>query len=144
MERGKYTGGLPGWIGRSVYRKPGPGNPGGSAEQAAEKALARDFRGHRHGDLDGFDVVGVVPFDVVHQPGSQQGDQRAGNLLTQFETLLKIADLAFEEVVDLFVGVEERVAGLLLEIFLEGEMGEDRKSTRLNSSHVKISYAVFC
>src|SRR5690606_5566404 len=28
---------------------------------------------------------------------------------------------------------------------LEGEVaGQDRKSTRLNSSHVKISYAVFC
>src|SRR5690625_7065946 len=26
----------------------------------------------------------------------------------------------------------------------EGEGGEDRKSTRLNSSHVAISYAVFC
>src|SRR5690606_41178329 len=25
-----------------------------------------------------------------------------------------------------------------------GEHGRDRKSTRLNSSHVKISYAVFC
>src|SRR5699024_12561394 len=25
-----------------------------------------------------------------------------------------------------------------------GELGEDRKSTRLNSSHVSISYAVFC
>src|SRR5690606_39617900 len=25
-----------------------------------------------------------------------------------------------------------------------GTSGEDRKSTRLNSSHVKISYAVFC
>src|SRR5690606_41150135 len=25
-----------------------------------------------------------------------------------------------------------------------GDDGEDRKSTRLNSSHVKISYAVFC
>src|SRR5690606_22481081 len=25
-----------------------------------------------------------------------------------------------------------------------GERGRDRKSTRLNSSHVKISYAVFC
>src|SRR5690606_40070591 len=25
-----------------------------------------------------------------------------------------------------------------------GEIGRDRKSTRLNSSHVKISYAVFC
>src|SRR5690606_41288605 len=27
---------------------------------------------------------------------------------------------------------------------LQGVGGEDRKSTRLNSSHVKISYAVFC
>src|SRR5690606_41948244 len=27
---------------------------------------------------------------------------------------------------------------------LEPRGGEDRKSTRLNSSHVKISYAVFC
>src|SRR5690606_40092360 len=27
---------------------------------------------------------------------------------------------------------------------LEGRPGADRKSTRLNSSHVKISYAVFC
>src|SRR5690606_41240605 len=26
----------------------------------------------------------------------------------------------------------------------EAESGRDRKSTRLNSSHVKISYAVFC
>src|SRR5690606_42088682 len=26
----------------------------------------------------------------------------------------------------------------------QAEKGEDRKSTRLNSSHVKISYAVFC
>src|SRR3712207_6864401 len=25
-----------------------------------------------------------------------------------------------------------------------GELGEDRKSTRLNSSHANISYAVFC
>src|SRR5690606_40538711 len=27
---------------------------------------------------------------------------------------------------------------------LEGQPFQDRKSTRLNSSHVKISYAVFC
>src|SRR6266511_5676449 len=27
---------------------------------------------------------------------------------------------------------------------LAGDRAEDRKSTRLNSSHVKISYAVFC
>src|SRR5690606_39431172 len=28
--------------------------------------------------------------------------------------------------------------------FITGSVPEDRKSTRLNSSHVKISYAVFC
>src|SRR5690625_4035895 len=32
----------------------------------------------------------------------------------------------------------------LTRINLEGEPEEDRKSTRLNSSHVAISYAVFC
>src|SRR5690606_39695784 len=35
-------------------------------------------------------------------------------------------------------------AALLARLLLEGEATEDRKSTRLNSSHVKNSYAVFC
>src|SRR5690606_41973088 len=39
--------------------------------------------------------------------------------------------------------VQERLPELLGQAFLDG-VGEDRKSTRLNSSHVKISYAVFC
>src|SRR5690606_40296242 len=30
------------------------------------------------------------------------------------------------------------------DIAVSGQIREDRKSTRLNSSHVKISYAVFC
>src|SRR3989442_14653789 len=29
-------------------------------------------------------------------------------------------------------------------VFLRGKRSRDRKSTRLNSSHVRISYAVFC
>src|SRR5438874_9391571 len=33
---------------------------------------------------------------------------------------------------------------MLLEPYLFDVMTEDRKSTRLNSSHVEISYAVFC
>src|SRR5690606_40821273 len=43
------------------------------------------------------------------------------------------------------LGVVERAAPLLhvLDVFVP-EVLEDRKSTRLNSSHVKISYAVFC
>src|SRR5690606_42107478 len=46
------------------------------------------------------------------------------------------------------LGAGHRHAGERLvdlpEIDVAGLQGEDRKSTRLNSSHVKISYAVFC
>src|SRR5690606_41661048 len=39
----------------------------------------------------------------------------------------------------------ERIAGVVaIPVCPEVEREEDRKSTRLNSSHVKISYAVFC
>src|SRR5690606_39370317 len=31
-----------------------------------------------------------------------------------------------------------------IEFYIDGNKYQDRKSTRLNSSHVKISYAVFC
>src|SRR5207249_5159567 len=34
--------------------------------------------------------------------------------------------------------------GRQLEVRHRGDAGKDRKSTRLNSSHVSISYAVFC
>src|SRR5690625_5648230 len=39
-----------------------------------------------------------------------------------------------------------QVAGILVELEMDPETiaGGDRKSTRLNSSHVAISYAVFC
>src|SRR5699024_12879873 len=43
----------------------------------------------------------------------------------------------------------ERQGDTVIRVDLEqgdvtGDLGEDRKSTRLNSSHVSISYAVFC
>src|SRR5690606_4835766 len=37
-----------------------------------------------------------------------------------------------------------RVVSVPVTVDIEDGYGEDRKSTRLNSSHVKISYAVFC
>src|SRR5207302_7053895 len=40
--------------------------------------------------------------------------------------------------------VELDVAELIRQSLLHARIEEDRKSTRLNSSHVKISYAVFC
>src|SRR5256885_12083284 len=36
------------------------------------------------------------------------------------------------------------ISSLSGKVFLEGEYWKDRKSTRLNSSHLVISYAVFC
>src|SRR5690554_7392141 len=41
-------------------------------------------------------------------------------------------------------GVGLDLAHQLQQLLLGGEQREDRKSTRLNSSHVRISYAVFC
>src|SRR5690606_41320448 len=46
-------------------------------------------------------------------------------------------------------GLREHIIGLLREALTDDldsprALGIDRKSTRLNSSHVKISYAVFC
>src|SRR3712207_7790974 len=44
-----------------------------------------------------------------------------------------------------FFGIHgsQTILPIVLPIWL-GYMGEDRKSTRLNSSHANISYAVFC
>src|SRR2546430_12171651 len=39
---------------------------------------------------------------------------------------------------------DQRVALHLLELVRVGALDRDRKSTRLNSSHSQISYAVFC
>src|SRR5690349_23151146 len=44
----------------------------------------------------------------------------------------------------LLVGADLRVAGPALLAHPAPEHERDRKSTRLNSSHVEISYAVFC
>src|SRR5436309_4959035 len=40
--------------------------------------------------------------------------------------------------------IEDRVWTLAAHVWANNTLAQDRKSTRLNSSHVKISYAVFC
>src|SRR5436305_10785719 len=40
--------------------------------------------------------------------------------------------------------VDPEFAEDVLDVPFDCALGEDRKSTRLNSSHVRISYAVFC
>src|SRR5690606_24062086 len=70
----------------------------------------------------------------------------------QFLTLIKESKSSVPEMVSLLDEVIEhtQIKNQLVENSLTEEeinqyiMGKDRKSTRLNSSHVKISYAVFC
>src|SRR5690606_40792390 len=52
-----------------------------------------------------------------------------------------VAQLSDPNVVNVFDQGEDDGAVFLAMEYIEGR---DRKSTRLNSSHVKISYAVFC
>src|SRR2546427_5588482 len=42
------------------------------------------------------------------------------------------------------VGAEELLVGIAARLDPSGQAARDRKSTRLNSSHSQISYAVFC
>src|SRR5690349_22257409 len=53
----------------------------------------------------------------------------------------------FQKLVGGFLGENARLLERYIEIvdrLLLSDRGRDRKSTRLNSSHVEISYAVFC
>src|SRR3712207_7585606 len=60
------------------------------------------------------------------------------SLLAQVPVAKRMAPLEVEEVEEFDYEREDREAGST------GDSGVDRKSTRLNSSHANISYAVFC
>src|SRR3712207_7083128 len=69
---------------------------------------------------------------------------------TLFRSLLAVDDLEVALLVDhadvagVQPPVDEGVGRLLRVVEVAGEDVADRKSTRLNSSHANISYAVFC
>src|SRR3712207_7709919 len=52
--------------------------------------------------------------------------------------------LAFSETAGAEAGARSPLASEAAEFVAESQQVEDRKSTRLNSSHANISYAVFC
>src|SRR2546430_17660555 len=59
----------------------------------------------------------------------------------------EIYTLSLHDALPISASVEERVPAFLKESgrgWVSAEYGIDRKSTRLNSSHSQISYAVFC
>src|SRR5690349_23551404 len=75
--------------------------------------------------------------DLLARAGG--GEQRAAEQRVARQRLQLPADL--EELLGLFAAVLGEEAEQLFKI---GWELQDRKSTRLNSSHVEISYAVFC
>src|SRR3989442_11769050 len=59
-------------------------------------------------------------------------------------TLFPYTTLFRSHEIGIFVGIVRQIIKLLHVAVKMEEFYEDRKSTRLNSSHVRISYAVFC
>src|SRR5690606_41860463 len=70
------------------------------------------------------------------------------NIMEQFLDMPVLTQPAAYLYNERIVGLDPGTVGLTAATapgpFLEGVYIKDRKSTRLNSSHVKISYAVFC
>src|SRR5690606_28134242 len=107
-------------------------------------AVVPTFTRH-HADNPLAGDVGADTVEVVHD----NGDLAASTILgVQQQNSLSGGSRPSEEIQHLGVltadGVEPlRQHEMVLRV-LEDIGSEDRKSTRLNSSHVKISYAVFC
>src|SRR5690606_39839104 len=94
-------------------------------------AHVHPFPTRRSSDLD------TLPEAMASRAGLAPGESiitRDGVWLSRDWLLMPDSDTAQ-------VGVIERQKKVAE---LQAKLAEDRKSTRLNSSHVKISYAVFC
>src|SRR5207302_7637592 len=90
-------------------------------------------------------AAGLTPDQLARQI-----TQKLGNLMQHPEVTVQVASVNSKK---FFISGEVNHPGAfplvvptrVLEALIQsGGFREDRKSTRLNSSHVKISYAVFC
>src|SRR5256885_3642988 len=117
----------------------------------------------RHGDDEGAEAVAGWVADA--EPSREISFHPARVLLQDFTGVPAVVDLAamrdamrdqggdpnainpqipVELVIDHSVQVDEFASRLAIERNVELEFDRNRKSTRLNSSHLVISYAVFC
>src|SRR5690554_7377480 len=86
--------------------------------------------------LDG--KVDTLNYKTMRYPGHRDGMK----LLLYDLQLKNNRDLAKEILTNALPLVDDDI--ILVYAAVEGKIDGDRKSTRLNSSHVRISYAVFC
>src|SRR3712207_7064945 len=72
--------------------------------------------------------------------------RRYADVYATLQELVEQEDVVLADGIEVFVGYGPRlvVDALAQSHGVTGPYGEDRKSTRLNSSHANISYAVFC
>src|SRR5690606_42042660 len=61
-----------------------------------------------------------------------------------FDDLIALSLWLLQDNPDVKARWQKKIAYLLVDEYQDTNACQDRKSTRLNSSHVKISYAVFC
>src|SRR6266498_2609094 len=76
----------------------------------------------------------------VQLPGASP-DEMASAVIEPFEEALSSIS-GIDEMSSM--RISEGKGQITVKFVLERDINEDRKSTRLNSSHVRISYAVFC
>src|SRR5688572_31789178 len=79
----------------------------------------------------------LFPYTTLFRSGLRASEQatRQG---------LRVAEEATEQTEDVLRQTEKVTREVELQTAVLGALGTDRKSTRLNSSHSQISYAVFC
>src|SRR2546426_9570433 len=103
--------------------------------------------------INGREVIALDGSILDAQIRSTISQQKAVERIVPIKTAYKLASRAFKEtdsavVVGDALGARPVVIGDATPIIIAGpcavEIGTDRKSTRLNSSHLVISYAVFC
>src|SRR5699024_12602896 len=87
---------------------------------------------------DALPISAFVNMIRKHYPSLMKNVSTTVSPMCALSRLLKATD---PEVVTVFIGPCFAKKSEVVEFGIEGK---DRKSTRLNSSHVSISYAVFC
>src|SRR2546421_8195930 len=83
----------------------------------------------------------LFPYTTLFRSGGKcgdRGDHHAHGMGVVVKAVQKFLDALMDE------SVMRDVVGPILQLRRRGRIGPDRKSTRLNSSHDQISYAVFC
>src|SRR5690606_40757555 len=96
-----------------------------------------------------FDMDGVIAdSNPYHKIALRQFCEKHGHTLTETELREKIYGRTNKDwIPNLFGDIDPKLVKQYAdekEVLFRDIYAPDRKSTRLNSSHVKISYAVFC